>query len=140
MSDLTEALAAIGPLIEPIDGVPYGVTISADSPIVEAARKWADLETQVADGDVIALTARLGWSNHRGGTEIYNDTGEDRWGNRLNASPDGSDADWGDILVDHLEGHGASEGTHLIVLAFPSRFDKDKRDALFGVILGEGSE
>lgn len=44
-SEVEAALESIGPLIEPIDGVPYGVMVSADSPIVAAARAW------LAEGD-----------------------------------------------------------------------------------------
>lgn len=72
----------------------------------------------------VILTGRLGWSNKRGGIEIYNDQGEDRWGDRLQLPDEG----WGDLLADHLEAAGAYEGSYIIVIAFPGERSADRRN------------
>lgn len=60
----------------------------------------------------------LGWGNRKSGCEAYGPGG--RW----------EGGEFGHLLGDHLEELGAAEGTRLIVVAVPSRFDHEYADLL----------
>ena len=82
----------------------------------------------MSDKAKIVTLAYLGWSNMRGGTELYSEEsgGNGRWAERR--VPD--DQPWGDLLVDELAEKGVHEGSYVVVVAFPSRFDKAKAEEL----------
>lgn len=62
----------------------------------------------------VVTTGVLGWGNRKSGCEAYGPGG--RWEGRSEATTPG---EVGDLLGDHLEREGATEGARLVVVALP---------------------
>lgn len=70
-------------------------------------------------GKLIVTTGVNGWGNRKVGTEAYGPMG--RWKTPPGRNP--KNAEYGDLLGDHLDEIEAHEGSPLIIVTSTSRFD-----------------
>jgi hypothetical protein len=83
--------------------------------------------------DPIVTTGVLGWGNRKSGLEAYGPGG--RWAGRVELPPrPATNAGLGDLLGDHLDEQGASEGADLVVVALPRRCGVDPTAALAAIL------